>query len=252
EDGATAGAPPGPPAAVSARSASGEPATPADAAPSATPPAVPGKTYSPLVRRLAAEHGVDLATVTGTGEGGRIRREDVQAVIRQRPAATDTAPLAPGADAPAATAGTTPMGPQAGATAVPGVPDPRDRVEPLSRMRLSIAAGMVQSLQISPHVWTSIEVDYENVEIVRRRYKDSYKEATGASLSYLTFIARATADALLKYPAVNSSIDVPNKSQTFHPYVHLGIAVDLDEQGLLVPVVRDADQLNLKGLGTQI
>ncbi|NLT30402.1 MAG: 2-oxoglutarate dehydrogenase, E2 component, dihydrolipoamide succinyltransferase [Propionibacterium sp.] len=238
------------PTAPRAASGSGAPTT----APTATPPAVPGKNYSPIVRRLAAENGIDLATLTGTGAGGRIRREDVVAAIEQRPAgaapATPATAATPAARPPAQPAAG--MGPQTGVPAVPGVPDDRDRVEKLSRMRLAIAAGMVQSLQIAPQVWTSIEVDYENVEIARRKHKDAFRAATGASLSYLTFVARATCEALLKFPAVNSSIDVPNQTQTFHPYVNLGIAVDLDEKGLLVPVVRDADQLNLKGLGIRI
>ncbi|OYO18036.1 2-oxoglutarate dehydrogenase, E2 component, dihydrolipoamide succinyltransferase [Enemella dayhoffiae] len=228
---------------------------------SAGPGASPGKNLSPLVRRLAAEHGIDLADISGSGEGGRIRREDVQAAIsagggkpssgRTPNPAAPAKPSAAATQAPAAAAAA-PMGPDAGAPAVPGVPDNRDEVVTLSKMRLAIAAGMVRSLQTAPQVWTSIEVDYENVEKCRRAHKEAYKKATGASLSYLTFVASATCDALLEFPAVNSSIDVPNKQQTLHPYVNLGIAVDLDEQGLIVPVVRDADQLNLKGVGSQI
>lgn len=213
---------------------------------SATPPAVPGKTYSPLVRRLAAEHNIDLATVTGTGVGGRIRREDVQAVIAHGPATA--APVT--AAAPARTAA--PAAAPAAPAAVPGVSDPRDRVEPLTRMRLAIAAGMVQSLQISPHVWTSVEVDYENVEIARRKHKDAFRAEAGTSLSYLLFAAKAAAEALGKFPAINSSVDLEAKTQTFHPYVNLGVAVDLDEQGLMVPVIKDVDQLNIKGIGIQL
>ncbi|WP_425310181.1 2-oxoglutarate dehydrogenase, E2 component, dihydrolipoamide succinyltransferase [Ammonicoccus fulvus] len=256
------GATPSGSGAVAPVEVSGASAQPAAAAESgATPGAEAGKNYSPIVRRLAAENGIDLSTVTGTGAGGRIRREDIQAAIENRPArggapaptkpSAPAATAAPAAAAPAA-APAAAMGPQTGVPAVPGVPDDRDEIKPLSKMRLAIAAGMVQSLQISPQVWTSIEVDYENVEIARQKHKDAYKKATGASLSYMTFVARALGEALLKYPAVNSSIDVPNKTQTFHPYVNLGIAVDLNEQGLVVPVVRNADQLNLKGIGIQI
>lgn len=229
--------------------------------PSATPGAAAGKNYSPIVRRLAAENDIDLSAVTGTGEGGRIRREDVQAAIEDRPArgaapapSKPTAPAAAPASAAPAPAAGGPAGarPQTDIPAVPGVPDDRDEVKPLSKMRLAIASGMVQSLQISPQVWTSVEVDYENIEITRAKYKEGYRKATGASLSYMTFVARVLPDLLMKYPAINSSVDVPNKTQTFHPYVNLGIAVDLDEQGLMVPVVKNADQLNLKGLGMQI
>jgi len=122
----------------------------------------------------------------------------------------------------------------------------------LSRMRLLTADLMVKSLNTSAHVWTSVEVDFEAIEQVRRKHKDRFKKETGASLSYLPFIGRALCDALRAYPAVNSSIDVPNKTMTLHPYVNLGIAVDLDEKGLVVPVVKDADGLNLRGLATKI
>jgi 2-oxoglutarate dehydrogenase E2 component (dihydrolipoamide succinyltransferase) len=199
---------------------------------------------------LAAENGIDLATLPGSGAGGRIRREDLEAAIAGRPAAAASVapPVAPAAGpAPAAAPSASTAKPAASAAG-----DPRDQVVTLSRMRLAVAAGMVASVQAAPQVWTSIEVDYEHVEQIRRKHKEKFKAETGASLSYLPFISRAVCDALRKFPAVNSSIDIANKTMTFHPYVNLGIAVDMNEEGLIVPVVRDADQLNIRGIATQI
>ncbi len=196
-----------------------------------------GKLYSPIVRRLAAENNVDLSTVTGTGAGGRIRREDIEAAIARGPAAAhvQSEPSAQPAAALAAAGG-----------------DPRDEVVKLSRMRLAVGAGMIHSLQSAAQVWTSVEVDYENVEQMRRKHKEAFKAQTGASLSYLPFAARAVCEVLLKIPPVNASIDFEKKTQTLHPYVNLGIAVDMDEDGLIVPVIKNADQLNLRGLAQQI
>jgi len=236
------------------------------AVPAAEPAAEPAALLSPVVRRLAAEHGVDLTTVPGTGLSGRIRREDVEQAIAAggsrapvaaatpaapappRPAAPQTAPAAPAPSAPS-----TPAAPAVRPTAPAAVStDPRDQVEPLSRMRLAVAEGMVASLNTSAHVWTSVEVDFDAIDKVRARHKDRFRKETGASLSYLPFVSRATVDALRAFPAVNSSIDIPNKTRTLHPYVNLGIAVDLDEQGLVVPVVKDADALNMRGIASKI
>jgi 2-oxoglutarate dehydrogenase E2 component (dihydrolipoamide succinyltransferase) len=226
------------------------PAAPGAGAPVAAAGGPAGRQYSPIVRRLAAENGIDLATLPGSGAGGRIRREDVEAAIAGRPAAAASVapPVAPAAGpAPAAAPSASTAKPAASAAG-----DPRDQVVTLSRMRLAVAAGMVASVQAAPQVWTSIEVDYEHVEQIRRKHKEKFKAETGASLSYLPFISRAVCDALRKFPAVNSSIDIANKTMTFHPYVNLGIAVDMNEEGLIVPVVRDADQLNIRGIATQI
>lgn len=128
----------------------------------------------------------------------------------------------------------------------------REEVVPLSRIRLVTAERMLQSRQTSPHVWTSVEVDLERIEVIRQRHKDRFKKEEGASLTYLPFIARATVDALRAFPAVNSSIDMATKSQIFHHYVNLAIAVDLNEQGLMAPVVKGADALNLRGMARGI
>jgi pyruvate dehydrogenase E2 component (dihydrolipoamide acetyltransferase) len=232
-----------------------------------------GPLLSPVVRRMAAEHGLDLAAVQGSGRSGRIRREDVEQAIAgggahsasatpaaETPAAAGTpavaaapAPAAaPPAAAPAAAAPA--AGAPAGTSTAPAATstDPRDEVVPLSRIRVLTADLMVRSLNTSAHVWTSVEVDFEAVEQVRRRHKDRFRKETGASLSYLPFICRATCDALRAFPAVNSSVDIAAKTMTLHPYVHLGIAVDLEEQGLVVPVVKDADSLNIRGVATKI
>ncbi len=128
----------------------------------------------------------------------------------------------------------------------------REETVPLSRIRLVTAQRMLASRQTSPHVWTSVEVDLERVEQIRQQRKAQFRKEEGASLTYLPFIARATCDALRAFPAVNSSVDMASKTMTFHRYVNLAIAVDLDEQGLVAPVIKDADTLNLRGLARAI
>ncbi len=260
----------GEPGAVAAAPAGGPAPAAAAAAPSAAPAAVPaatpsadrnGRMLSPLVRRLVAEAGLDVAALAGTGAGGRIRREDVERAIAS---GTGRAAGGPGsrccspfrrrsapAAAPAAAAPARPAAPAA-AAAPSAAADPRDQVVQLSRMRLAVAAGMKASQTLAASVWTSVEVDFDNVERARQKLKTRFKSETGASLSYLPFVARATIDALRAHPTVNSSIDVEAKTMTMHPYVNLGIAVDLDQQGLVVPVVRDADGLNIRGIAKKI
>lgn len=223
-----------------------EPAT--DLAAVTTPPAgngQPGVLLSPVVRRMAAEKGIDLAAVPGSGAGGRIRREDVEQAIAAQPAVAAppaTVPAAAAAPAPAAVAA-----PKPAASVSPG-----DEVVKLSRMRLITADLMVRSLKTSAHVWTSVEVDFEHVEQVRQRHRERFKKTEGVSLTYLPFIARAVCDALREFPAVNSSVDIENQTMTLHHYVNLGIAVDLSEQGLVAPVVKNADSLNIRGLARNI
>ena len=125
-------------------------------------------------------------------------------------------------------------------------------MQPLSRMRLAIAERMTESLRIAPHVWTSVEVDLQAVEEVRRQHKERFRREEGTSLTYLAFVSRAACDALRAFPVVNSSLDMQAKTRVLHHYVNLGIAVDLSEQGLVVPVIRDADGLNLRGLARAI
>jgi pyruvate dehydrogenase E2 component (dihydrolipoamide acetyltransferase) len=224
-----------------------EPAT----GPAATPPAgngQPGVVLSPVVRRMAAEKGIDLTAIPGSGAGGRIRREDVERAIAAQPAAaappaTVPAPAAVQASAPAPAV----AAPKPAASVSPG-----DEVVKLSRMRLITADLMVRSLKTSAHVWTSVEVDFEHVEQIRQRHREQFKKQEGVSLTYLPFIARAVCDALREFPAVNSSVDIENQTMTLHHYVNLGIAVDLSEQGLVAPVVKNADSLNIRGLARNI
>ena len=252
EPGAQAAPSSAPPGAAAQVSETNEPAT--ELASVATPSAgngQPGVLLSPVVRRMAAEKGIDLAAVAGSGAGGRIRREDVEQAIATQPAtvappATVPAPAAVPAAAPAPAAAVAPK-PAAAASVSPG-----DEVVKLSRMRLITADLMVKSLKTSAHVWTSVEVDFEHVEQVRQRHREQFKKAEGVSLTYLPFIARAVCDALRQFPAVNCSVDIENQTMTLHHYVNLGIAVDLSEQGLVAPVVKNADSLNIRGLARNI
>jgi pyruvate dehydrogenase E2 component (dihydrolipoamide acetyltransferase) len=224
-----------------------EPAT--ELAAVTTPPAGNGQSgvlLSPVVRRMAAEKGIDLTAIPGSGAGGRIRREDVEQAIAAQPAA---APATATAAPPATVTAPAPVvaAPKPAASVSPG-----DEVVKLSRMRLITADLMVRSLKTSAHVWTSVEVDFEHVEQVRQRHREQFKKTEGMSLTYLPFIARAVCDALREFPAVNASVDIENQTMTLHHYVNLGIAVDLSEQGLVAPVVKNADSLNIRGLARNI
>jgi len=253
EPGAASAPSSAPPAGAAAQvSETDEPAT--ELAAVATPPAGNGQAgvlLSPVVRRMAAEKGIDLTAIPGSGAGGRIRREDVEQAIAAQPAA---AALPPAAAAPPATvpAPATAPAPVVAAPKPAASVSPGDEVVKLSRMRLITADLMVRSLNTSAHVWTSVEVDFEHVEQVRQRHREQFKKTEGMSLTYLPFIARAVCDALREFPAVNSSVDIENQTMTLHHYVNLGIAVDLSEQGLVAPVVKNADSLNIRGLARNI
>ena len=198
---------------------------------------------SPIVRKLAARHGIDLGAIQGSGATGRITREDIEAAIAQ----VGSAPQAPETlKAPPA-----PSVPVAPSVTGAGIGS-RDEVQPLSRMRLTIAERMTESLRTAPHVWTAVEVDLQAVEEVRRQHKERFRREEGTSLTYLAFVSRAVCDALRAFPVINSSLDMEARTRVLHHYVNLGIAVDLSEQGLVVPVIRDADGLNLRGLARAI
>ena len=247
-------APAAPPTARRPRRPRGPAATgyAAAAAAPAGPAAGNGKALSPVVRRLAAEHGLDLAKVAGSGAGGRIMREDVLAAA----AGTSAAPVPPAA-APVAPAAARhpPLPPRPRPPrplAAPAAAGDRVEVVPLSRVRLITAERMVESRRTAAHVWTSIEVDLERIEQVRQQHKAAFRKAEGASLTYLPFMARAVCDGLRAHPMLNSSIDVEAKTATFHQYVNLAIAVDVEGLGLMAPVIRDADALNLRGMARAI
>ena len=216
--------------------------TPAPAAPVATGS---GDAYAtPLVRKLAAQHGIDLATVQGTGVGGRIRKQDVlDAAARRGTPATATAAAAAPAPAPA------PATPAP--AAAPAVSPLRGRTEPMSRLRKVIAERMVESLQISAQLTTVVEADVTRINAIRNRHKDAFAAREGVKLTFLPFFAKAAVEALKAYPQVNASMDQPAGTITYHDAEHLGIAVDT-ERGLLVPVIRDAGDLSIAGLARKI
>ena len=259
EGAAPAAAPAAPPAPAAAPTPAPAPA-PAPA-PVPAPAAAPvGSTagasvvLSPLVRKMIVENGLDAASITGTGPGGRITRDDVLAVLERGGGRAVAAPAAP---APSSSA---PVAPPAPAAApVPAAPRPvapkvapgaRDEVVALSRIRQATGSHMVTSKGVSPHAFSVVEVDYTNVDIVRGRVKDEFRAAEGFSLTHLPFIARAVVDAIAEFPHMNASMG--DNELIVHRFVDLGIAVDLDFQGLLVPVVRDAEGKRLRAIAREI
>jgi pyruvate dehydrogenase E2 component (dihydrolipoyllysine-residue acetyltransferase) len=204
---------------------------------------------TPLVRKLASEHGVDLSTVQGTGVGGRIRKQDVLAAVETpepEPAAPPPPPATPEPQQPPLTAAA-PRTAELPAT----VSELRGATEKMSRMRSVIAKRMVESLQISAQLTTVVEADITRLARLRDRTKRDFEAREGVKLSFLPFFARATVEALKQYPKVNASIDTDKGEITYHGAEHLGIAVDT-ERGLLVPVIHDAGDLNIAGLARRI
>ncbi|MDP9094307.1 MAG: 2-oxo acid dehydrogenase subunit E2 [Actinomycetota bacterium] len=229
---------------------------------------VGGPYVTPLVRKLAGQHGVDLSTVRGTGIGGRIRKSDVLAASTapatpQRDAAPAMSGPAHASTAPSTTAPSTTSAPAspavsaspapAATTGVPGASTApqRGRVEPMSRMRQVIAARMVESLQIAAQLTTVVEVDVTRISRLRDQAKAGFEAREGVKLTFLPFFAIAAIEALKAHPVVNSSIDVSAKTITFHDTEHVGIAVDTD-RGLAVPVIHNAGDLNLGGIARKI
>jgi len=196
---------------------------------------------TPLVRKLAAEKGVDLASITGTGVGGRIRKQDVIEAADKAAAAKAEAARPAAAAAPAA----------ASAAPKPAASPLRGRTEKLTRIRATIARRMVESLHISAQLTTVVEVDLTKVATLRNKAKADFQAKNGAKLTYLPFLALAAVEALREHPVVNSSIDQEAGTVTYHDGEHLGIAVDTPK-GLVVPVIRDAGDLNLAGLAKRI
>ena len=225
-----------PPAPVVAAPVVAAPVTPPPAPVAAPPVSQPADAYvTPLVRKLASELGVNLAQVSGTGIGGRIRREDVEALARP------AAPVA--ASAPVASAPSTPR------PAVVAVSPLRGTTVTMSRLRKVIAARMVESLQVSAQLTTVIEVDVTKIARLRDRSKASFEEREGVKLSFLPFFAVAVCEALKQHPVLNSSVE--GDQITYHGTEHLGIAVDT-ERGLLVPVIANAGDLNMGGIARKI
>ncbi len=193
---------------------------------------------TPIVRKLAAENGVDLTRVKGTGVGGRIRKEDVLAAVAR--------PVVPSAS-PSAPAVATPSAPR---TAAPIAVSPlRGTTVTMSRLRKVIAARMLESLQVSAQLTTVIEVDITKIARLREKAKASFESREGVKLTFLPFFAVAVCEALKQHPVVNASVE--GDQITYHGAEHLGIAVDT-ERGLLVPVIKDAGDLNMGGIARRI
>ncbi len=224
---------------------------------------------TPLVRKLAAEHDIDLGSVMGTGVGGRIRKQDVLDAARQRRGgeaprpAPGTAPATqppgvqpPAASAPSAQAASRAAGhPGDGGLPVPKtIPAPsnlRGTTERLSRARQVIAQRMVESLQTSAQLTTVVEADVTAIARLRNRIRAAFEAREGVKLSFLPFFALAAVEALKAHPKLNAVIDTANGTVTYHDAEHLGIAVDTD-RGLMVPVIRNAGDLNIGGLARKI
>jgi pyruvate dehydrogenase E2 component (dihydrolipoamide acetyltransferase) len=252
------------------------PVTPISVAPAAALPAREGARIhsSPLVRRMAKEHGIDLAGIPGTGAGGRITKEDMEAAIAGGGVSSPTAtPAAPAYSAPAAAAAPPPRlaavppppvapaplagtgGPAAhGTQYVPALQlgVPRERlyfgnyeVEPLSTMRLKIAEHMVASKHVSPHVYSVDEIDMTKIASLRAKSKDEFEKQYGTKLTFMPFFVKAAVAGLRAYPTLNSSLDGTNVVR--HKEINIGIAVALD-WGLIVPVVKNADEKNILGI----
>jgi 2-oxoglutarate dehydrogenase E2 component (dihydrolipoamide succinyltransferase) len=232
----------------------------------AIPASVSNKLLSPVVRRLVSEHGIDVNALVGTGPGSRITREDVLDFIDKngsapkvaapaqapapapvaQPAQAHVAPVTAPATAPAAPAAPRAAAPPAKFTAA----SERETVISLSKIRRLTASHMIMSQAVSAHAFSVVEVDYANVDATRSEVKDQFKQSEGFTLTYLPFIARAIVDALAEYPNLNASIEGDNL--VVHNYVDIGIAVDLEFQGLLVPVVRSADGKRLRAIAREI
>ena len=236
------------------------PQEPAPAEAASAPDTGSAKLLSPVVRRLVSEHGLDPAQITGTGPGGRITRDDVLDHIDAK-GAKPTAEAAPAAkSAPAAPAEPSKAAPAAKATPAPAAtaaaPAPtvasgeRDSTVRLTKIRKLTGAHMIMSKSVSPHAFSVVEVDFANVDRTRGAVKREWKQHEGFSLTYLPFISRATIDALAEYPHLNASVG--ENEIVVHNYVDLGIAVDLDYQGLIVPVIRDADSKRLRAVAREI
>jgi pyruvate dehydrogenase E2 component (dihydrolipoamide acetyltransferase) len=262
--GATAGAP------LASKPPTGGPSRPGARPGDQRPPSAPSgggpsKLLSPVVRRLIAEHGLDPAQIPGTGAGGRVTRDDVLAAIARQggngnASGAGAAPAVPGyaqSGEFGPGAGVEVAGPAPLREAPPGVaPSPapqqglRDTVVPFTNIRRRTAEHMVRSKHTSAHTMVSVEVDYFAVERARLPVRERFKAAEGFSLTYLPFVARAVVDALEQWPYLNSSVG--EDELIVHGEVNLGVAVDIDFEGLLVPVVHRAEEKRLVGLAREI
>ena len=209
-----------------------------------------GRLLSPVVRRLVREHGLDPDAITGTGVGGRITRNDVLDLLddlRQSQGAIAEAPVAPAPTPPPPPPSLPVRAPAATGPAVSA--DASDFV-PFNNIRRRTAEHMVHSVTVAPHALTVMEVDYENVEQVRQRHKEAWKAQEGSSLTYLPFVLRAVVDALGDWPHMNASVE--GQGLRVHRDRNIGVAVDLDLEGLIVPVIHQADGLRMVALARSL
>ena len=237
--------PPAPAVEAAAPQAAPPPAAPVQPAPPAPPaepaePAEPAGPLSPLVRRMAREYSIDLSKVKGTGAGGRITKQDLEGHIARQQ--QEPAPAAAPPPPPVVQAAPPPPPPPAGGQA-------KTRIEPLSTMRSRIAEHMLASRRTSAHVTTIHKVDMTKVARMRDRHKAGFQSNYGMSLTYLPFVVRATVIGLRAYPLLNASLEGNNILH--HNEINIGIAVAL-ENGLIVPVIRQADEKNVLGLQRSI
>jgi 2-oxoglutarate dehydrogenase E2 component (dihydrolipoamide succinyltransferase) len=246
---------------------------PTAAEPSAEPPAAQaaptgnGKAFvSPVVARIAGEHGIDPAQVPGTGTGGRVTKKDILAFVesggaqqQEQPQAPAPEPQAPAPPAPPPPAQAQPEAPPAPPKPKPPAPAPvaagetlpGETVEPITAMRRGIAEHMRRSLDTAAHVTSAIEVDFSRIVAIREQLKKEYQAAYGVNPTYLAFVAKASVETLRNYPYVNA--EMRGDSIVTRSFVNLGIAVELAEgKGLIVPVIRNAEGLNLLGLARGI
>ncbi len=275
-DGVAAPAAPATPAAEPPPAPAAAPQPAPAPVPAAAPPApaaapvgaeeADGRLLSPVVRRLIREHDLDPDLIAGSGIGGRITRKDVLDAIDERqrggapaapaPATAPEAAPAPGVAA-AAPADPAPADPAPAASppapvaaAAPPAVEDRSEFVPFNNIRRRTGEHMVHSVTVAPHALTVMEVDYENVERVRQKHKTAWKAEEGSSLTYLPFILRAVVDALADWPHLNASVE--GDGLRVHRDRNLGVAVDLDLQGLIVPVVHQADGLRLRALARAV
>jgi 2-oxoglutarate dehydrogenase dihydrolipoamide succinyltransferase (E2 component) len=227
--------------------------------PAAPPPSENGKTFvSPVVARIASEHGVDPNQVQGTGAGGRVTKKDILAFIESGPPAPAEAPAqpepAPAAEpAPAPEPAAAPPPPPAPkpkpepVAAAPAASQPGESLEPMNAMRRGIAEHMRRSLDTAAHVTSAIEVDMSKVVAIRAKLKKDYQASYGVNPTYLAFVARATVENLRDYPWING--EIRGEQIVTRNFVNLGFAVELaDGKGLIVPVLKNAETLNLLGI----
>ena len=191
---------------------------------------------SPIVRKLANDNNIDLTQVSGTGKDNRITRKDIENLLSptsspetiNQEVKEEIIPAQKVENQKEATSGSIP------------------------RLRKRIAENMILSKQTSAHVMTSVEVDYENIALLRNKIKAEFKQKEGFSLTFLPFISVATINALREFPVVNSSFDLDKNTHDLHDFINLGIAVDLNREGLLVGTIKDSDSFNLRGLARKI